>query len=129
MSHKFEIKVTQPVHLFKTYYGRIDAINSILATCGMDRKSRRKTFRVPSNQSIIRCGVSMVWLGLIAWYFIMPTRFGEKTRAKRAQTFRIPVLDFDTSLCDARASLPDEQWLPESQRIIANTKFIRFEAL
>jgi len=44
----FEIKVTPPVHFFKTYYGRIDAINSILATCGMDRKSRRKTFRVPS---------------------------------------------------------------------------------
>ncbi len=38
--------MTSPVHFFKTYYGRVDAINSILATCGMDRKSRRKTFRV-----------------------------------------------------------------------------------
>ena len=49
---------------FKTYYGRVDAINSILAVGGMDRKSRRKTFRVTSfyilfvSQSIFEYGVA-----------------------------------------------------------------------
>ena len=39
--------------MFKTFYGRIDAINSILAVCGMDRKSRRKTFRVTQTCLVI----------------------------------------------------------------------------
>ena len=43
--------------MFKTFYGRIDAINSILAVCGMDRKSRRKTFRV-----IQKCLIFVLWV-------------------------------------------------------------------
>ncbi len=43
-----EVGCTEPIHYFKTYYGRVDAVNSILVICGMDRKSRRKTFRVPT---------------------------------------------------------------------------------
>ena len=43
-----EVDCTEPIHYFKTYYGRVDAVNSILAIGGMDRKSRRKTFRVPT---------------------------------------------------------------------------------
>ena len=43
-----EVDCTEPIHYFKTYYGRVDAVNSILAIFGMDRKSRRKTFRVPT---------------------------------------------------------------------------------
>ena len=39
-NHNSHHKVT------KTYYGRVDAINSILSICGHDRKSRRKTLRV-----------------------------------------------------------------------------------
>ena len=46
-----KVNVTAPVHFFKTYYGRVDAINSILAIFGMDRKTRRKTFRVQSQIS------------------------------------------------------------------------------
>ena len=43
-----EVDCTEPIHYFKTYYGRVDAVNSILAIGGMDRKSQRKTFRVPT---------------------------------------------------------------------------------
>ena len=42
----YEVGCTAPVHFFKSYYGRVDATNTILAVSGMDRKTRRKTLRV-----------------------------------------------------------------------------------
>ena len=58
-----EVDCTAPVHFFKTYYGRVDAINSILSICGHDRKSRRKTLRVDFcvwMTNFIKC---LVWNG------------------------------------------------------------------